>query len=320
MHAAEVEKSHIEIHGGAQMFERLTKAKAQPRESAQVRPHTQIGPLDMGRADAFQLRIPADWYWDSRNNFGGVVPLRAFGVGLPVEFEQLREVNIRSEVFLDRVPVDAQTIGRKLESASDALAQVADKLSTVGRVPLPHKVGEDHLAFTINRHPNISVSPLGGNVAMQVGFFRVNEGPKLIGLHKSRANVPHASIEKISGLVADREKQGQNRGFVDASGAGDGADTHALKQECYDLCGLLGRNIVPSKGPLTRLRECGLARGAAVALNLVASVESESLCFGVFATDAGHVGFSLVFLREKPDTQILGSECGLRPRLDFPRL
>jgi hypothetical protein len=30
MHAAEVETGHIEIHGGAQMFERLAESKTQP--------------------------------------------------------------------------------------------------------------------------------------------------------------------------------------------------------------------------------------------------------------------------------------------------
>ena len=34
----------------------------------------------------------------------------------------------------------------------------------------------------------------------------------------------------------------------------------------------------------------------------------------VITADARHWGFHLAFLRRKPDNQILGSECGLRPR------
>ncbi len=70
-----------------------------------------------------------------------------------------------------------------------------------------------------------------------------------------------------------------------------------------------------AKRSLARLRKRGIAGRAAIPLDSLASVGSEPLRFGVLTSEAGH-GFSLVFQREKPDNQSLGSECGLRPRLD----
>ena len=124
------------MDSGIQMFERLTESEAQSCKSAKMRPHAQIGPLDMGSADVFQLRVSGDWYWDRRGYFGGVVPLGALGTGLPVKFEQLCEVNACSEVFFDCIPVDAKAIRRDLESANNALAQVADKFEAIGSIPL----------------------------------------------------------------------------------------------------------------------------------------------------------------------------------------
>lgn len=314
MHAAEVEKGHVQVNGGGQMFERLAESEAQPCKAAQMRPNAKIGPLDMRCADVFQLGVSADWDWDRRHNFGGVVPFRAFGVSLPVELEQLGKVNVRPEVFFDGIPVDIQSVRRDLESASNALTQVTDKSDTVARIALSDAVGKDHLRFGVNRHPNILIAPLFRGVAPEMSFFGVNVSPKLIGLHKAGANIPHARVEESSALVSDSEKQRKNRGLVDASRAGYGANAHAFQQERDDLSRGFRGDVVPPERFIARFGECGLAGRATETLDSISSVESESLCFGVFAADACHVGFSLVFLREKPDNQLCRFGCGLRPR------
>src|ERR1700683_435443 len=199
MYATEVEKSHIEIHGGAQMVQRLAEPKTQARKASKMRPHAQVGPFDMGSADSFQLRVSADWYWDRRNNLCGVVPLRAFGISLPVEFEQLREVNVRSEVLFDCGPVDVESVCRDLESASHALAEVTDKSNAIGCVSLSDKVRQNHFSFGINCHPYVSVAPLFRHVAVKVSLFGVNEGPKFVSLHKSRTDISHFVLEEIAG-------------------------------------------------------------------------------------------------------------------------
>src|SRR5579862_7780894 len=57
------------------------------------------------------------------------------------------------------------------------------------------------------------------------------------------------------------------------------------------------------------------SRGA-VTLDFVSPTKHQPLRFAVFAVRTGHRTSPVVFLREKPDTKNLWSECGLRPRLD----
>jgi len=320
MYANEVKKRHVERDSGLKMVKALAESQAQPSETAKMRSHAQICAFDMRCADSFNLRVSADGDWDSRGNFRGVVPLRAFSVVRSVELEQLGEVNIRSKVFFDGGNVTAETIGRKLESACDSFAQVPNEVIGARSFPLRNEIGQDHFGVGINRHPNILVAPLFRRIAVQVSLFRMNESPEFVGLHESRTDSAYVAVEEAAALLPDREKQRENRSLVSASNPRNSADTHSFKQERGDLRRLVGVCIVPSQRPLARLRKRGVAAGAAITLNSLASVESESFCFVVLASQAGHVASPLVFLREKPDNQSLGSECGHRPRLDSASL
>jgi hypothetical protein len=314
MYTTEVEKGHVQVNSGGQMFERLTESETQPRKTPQMRPHAQVRPLDVARADSFDLRVSADAYWDGRRHFRGVVPLRAFTVSRSVELEQLGEVDVRSEVFLDGRDVAAKPIRRDLESSRDALAQILDELIGADTFALCDQIRQDHFCFAVNCHPDVLVAPLFRTVAVQMGFLGVNEGPEFVRLHEARKNIPHAGIEKASGFLTDREKQGQNRALVDASSAGDSADTHSFKQERDDLHGLFSRDIVPSKGPLARLGESRFASRAAVTLDSI-SCESESLCFGVFAANARH--FRPCLSCRASRKCVLRSALRLTPRADL---
>jgi len=184
MYAAEIEKSHVEIHGGAQVFECLAESKTETCKSAQVRSHAEVRSFDMASANVLELRGSADWDRDNRFYVRGIVPLRPFRIGLPVEFQQLGEIDIRTESFLDGGNVPAQTVRRDLKPPDYALAQVADEFVRARRNALADVVGQDHFRFGINRHPHVAVAPLFRRVAVQVSFFRVNESPKLVGLHE----------------------------------------------------------------------------------------------------------------------------------------
>jgi hypothetical protein len=316
MHATEVKKGHVQMNRGCQMFERLAETETQSRKAAKVRSHAKIGAFDMARADSFELGVSADAYWDGRRYLGRVVPLRAFAVRRSVDFEQLGEINIGTKRFFDGGNVVSESVGRNLESADNALAQIADKIVGAGASTLGDEIGENHFRFGINRHPDVLVSPFLRSVTVEMGFFGVNESPKFIGLHESRTDFSHSGIEKVSTLLSHREKQRKNRALVRARNARNRTHRHSFEQERCDLCGSLCRNVVASERFLAGFRESTFAGGATESLNLAASVGSKSVCFGVLAADAGHAGFSLVFLREKPDNHGLGSECGLLPRLD----
>ncbi len=281
-----------------------------------MRSHAQVGAFNVRRADAFNLRVSADGDWDSRGDFRGVVPLRAFSVVRSVELEQLGEVNIRSKVFFDGGNVTAETIGRELESACDSLAQISNEVVGTRTFALRNKVRENHFRFAVNRHPNVLVAPFRRSIAVQVGLFCVNECPEFIGLYESRMDAAHPIVEKALAVFPDRKQERKNRALVCASDARDSANTHSLKQERGDLRCLVSVGVVPSKRPLARLRKRGITAGAAITLDSFPSVESEAFYFVVLASQAGHMASPLVFLREKPENQGLGSECGLRPLLD----
>lgn len=316
MNTAEVEKSHVEIHGGCQMLQRLAESKTQPSEAAKVCSHAQVGAFDMACADMRQLRNSADW--DGHNGFygDGVVPLRASDVRPAVNLDELREVNVRAVGLLNRGDVPAEAVRSDLKPPYCAFAQVADKIAGRRCGTLPDKIGQHHFRLGINRHPNIVVAPFFRAFAEQVGLFGMNERPKLVGLDVARMNVAHAGIEKVAAFFPNGDKQRKNRTLMNARHAGNGAHAHSFEQKLDDLRGLFGRDIVASKRLMARLSECRFASGATVTLDSATSVEAKSFCFVVVTADTSHVGFSLVFLLEKPDNQSLGSECGLRPRLD----
>ena len=313
VHAAEVEKGHVQMNSGSQMFERLAETEAQSRKAAKVRPHAQVCAFYVASADSFHLRISADAYWDGRRYFRGVVPLRPFAVSRSVEFEQLGEVNVRAEVFFDGGDVTAKPVRCDLESAGDALAQILDEIICAGTFALCDQIRQDHFCFAVDCHPDVLIAPLLRNVAVQVGFLGMDKGPEFIGLHESRMDIPHARIEQASRFIPDREKQRKNRALVGIGDARDSTHAHTFEQEFYDLCRFFGLDVVASERLLARLGERGFTGRATVPLDSIASVESEPSCFLVFATDARH---GLLFPREKPYNQSLGFECGLRPRLD----
>jgi hypothetical protein len=319
MNANKVVKRHIERDSRFQVVQLLAERIGESRKAAKMHSHAQIGPLDVTGRDSFDLRTATDLDWYSVQNLCRRIPVGAFAVLPSVNFDELGVVHFRSEAIFDGGNVGLESVSGELEATSDSVAQITGKDKGALGIPFANVIGQDHLGFAVQGNPSVGIAPFLGIVRAKMSVFRVNVGPEFVSLDKSRPNVPNTRIEKTTAFVADRSQKRKNCGFVDARDARDCADRHSFGQKSDYLGGLPNREIVASKRPMARLREGILAGGAAIALNPVRAVESESLCFGVFATDTGHVWFSLVFLREKPDNQGLGSRCGLRPRLDSAR-
>ena len=55
MHTAEVEKGHIQMNGGRQVFQRLATSETQSRKTVKTRPRAQVSSFEMRRADVFPL-------------------------------------------------------------------------------------------------------------------------------------------------------------------------------------------------------------------------------------------------------------------------
>src|SRR5579864_1917566 len=318
MHAAHIEKDHVKIDCGFQVFQRFTETQGKPRKAPQVCAHAQIGPFHMASRDVAGIGVSADWDRDCGFYLRGAVPVRGFAVRSSVQFQKLREVNASTEVLFDGRNVSAQSVRCDLESPRNALAQIADKLIGTCRVSLRGQIGQNKLGFAVNRHPDVGISPLSGIIRRKMACFGVDKGPEFVSLHKSRVNSAHSAVKQIPTLLTDSQKQRENRALVDASETRHGADTHSFhKQTDYLRC-FFGLDVVASEWFIAGFGESSFAGLAAETLNSQSSVRSKTFCCAVLASNAGHWTFSLVFLREKSDNQSLGSECRLRPRLDSP--
>jgi hypothetical protein len=315
MNAAEVEEGHVEVHGGFKMLNCFAESEAQARKATQMRPHAQIGAFDVRGANARFVRVSTDNDWNGCRDFRRLIPLWPFSVIGSVQLDELSEINICSKIFFDGGNVTAESIGRKLKSPDDSFAQVSDEVIGTHPFALGDKVGQNHFRVAINRHPNVRVTPFCRRAGTDMTLFGVNERPEFIGLNESRTDAAHPVIEEIAAVLSNRKKQRENRALMCASYPRHGANAHSFEQERGDLGRFVGIRVVPSKRPLARLRKCGITARAAVTLDSLPSVKSESLRFVMLASQAGH-GLSLVFLREKPENEGLGFRLGLSPRLD----
>ena len=319
MYAAKIEKGHVEMNGGFQMVQRFTESQAQAREAAQMCPHRQIGSFDVACGYVARIRVSADGCRNGRSDLRRRVPVWPRAVGVTVDLHELREVNVRTKVFFDCGDVAAQTVRCDLESATHTLAQIANERVGAGRIALRRQVRENKLGFRINCHPHVGVSPLTRRINGAAMLFGMNERPEFVRLDVAGMDAAHPRIEKLAALFANSKKQRKNRALVRSGNTRYGTHAHSLDQKRYDLRGPVSADVVPSKGALTGSAERRLTRLAAKPLNPQLSVCPKFLSYSVLASQAGHRAFPLVFLREKPDNQSLGFECGLRPRLNlFP--
>jgi len=100
--AAEVEKGHVHMNSGIQMFERFAETKTQPGKAAKVCSHAQIGAFNMASRHASGMRVANDGRRDRSRDLGRRVPPWPLAVRRSIHFHQLREINIRTKVFLYR--------------------------------------------------------------------------------------------------------------------------------------------------------------------------------------------------------------------------
>lgn len=157
MYANEIEKGHVEGHGGFQMIETLAESKAQARETAQMRPNAQIGAFDVRGADSRFVRVSADYDGNRRRDFRWFVPVGGISALRSVELDELGEVNVRSKVFFDGRNITAESVRRKLETTCNPLAQIADEVIGARSLVLGDEIGQNHFRLAINRHPKVSL-------------------------------------------------------------------------------------------------------------------------------------------------------------------
>src|SRR5690348_3641296 len=173
MHATEVEKGHVHMNSGGQVFQCFAETETQPRKAPKMCAQTQIRPFDMTRGDSCGVRVADDRSRDRRRNTRWRVPFWPFAVTGTVNLHELSKIDGSSEVFLNRGDVRLESICSDLEPSARAVVQVTDELVCACGNSLAHKVGQNHLGFGINRHPNVLIAPFGRIAGKQMAFFCV---------------------------------------------------------------------------------------------------------------------------------------------------
>jgi hypothetical protein len=322
MNTHEVIKHSEQRDGGFQAFHLLAEGIREPRKSPRRHSHAPIHSLNVTCADVFLCGVSADDNWYRVQNLCGRIPVRGLSLRAAIELDKLRVVNAPAKVFFDGIQVGLESIGCHLEvvERADSLAQVAHKRKGVYGIALSNVRGKNQFGLAVQRDKRVLVSPFFRVVRAAIPFFGVNEAPKLIGLDEAGFEVANQFVRDSLALVANSTQESEDRSLVDTRNAGDGTDAHSFGEQRNNLYSLAHFDGVTAKRSATGLRESGIAGTASVALNAKASVSSKLSCAFVLASEAGHVGFSLVFSAGKPDNQGLGFDCGLLPLLNLALL
>jgi len=237
MNADEIVPRHQNGNGSFKMREFFAKAVCKSCESAQMHPYSQIGALDMTRANVRQVGVSTDWGWDCFDDLGRSIPIRSSVVGFPVQFDELGKVYVRTKTFLYGPDVRLECVGRDLHSPSQSMAEVSDEIQGAGAIAPRHQVGNHELAFSVQPNPSVGISPFFGVSSFKVSLLCMHQRPKLVQLNVFGLDPAHPRIKNTAALLTDRQKQRQDCSLVGIREPGDSADTHTLDHQRNDLGG-----------------------------------------------------------------------------------
>lgn len=168
MNSAEVVMNGVQSDRMAQVFNLLAEPVREPRKSAHRYSHGQIRPLDVAGRDVLPIRTTRNDRCRGPQAYRRAVP--NLFLGLPINLDQCRVVNIASETSLDSLQVNLESVSRQLHAIGEAPGQVLDELKGAPGIPLYDEVSNRHLRVSINRRPgpHVSVPELtllvGGNI------------------------------------------------------------------------------------------------------------------------------------------------------------
>lgn len=270
MNAAQVVPSHLQENGSHEIYAALAESVCQASEATKVHSHGEIRAFDVTCRVAFELGISCEWDWDSANNFRGVVPVGRFTFSLPIDFQQLRVIDVSVEVLLDCFAVRSEPIRSDMRTARDSLAQITDKIEGAGRIAPSNVVGEDKFCLAVECDECASVAPFLQVIGRQVALLGVYEAPNFVRLKESRAQIPDVRIENLLALLGDSSQHRKNCRLVNASEPRDRAHADSFREERADSFGLFDFEMVIAERLLTRFRKSSFTAGTAKTLDLMA--------------------------------------------------
>src|SRR5579863_4991211 len=207
--------------------------------------------------------------------------------------DQLRVVNARAKVVLDRIRVGVESVRGQLEAAGRRRAQLLHEVVRVPSVAPAQVPSQDELGMALKADEAIGVAGfrVGDPSPGLLAFLAMHVAPYLVGLYVADGHALDGFGEQAFAAGADLGKELEDRNLVGARRPADAADSGALAEEGQDQLGLLRRDAhVAGQRAGAALRE-RLAAGAAA--EALAAVTGAAKLLGVLglAKVAGHGGF-----------------------------
>jgi hypothetical protein len=287
--------------------------------AAKMNPDRQVESFDMAGAYKTRLGMSASDAWDRLHNPAhGTVPVRPGDVRTRIEFYQLREVNVFSEMCIYGVNIRAVSIAGKLENTLRSGAKVAHEIPRGVRVSVANVVRDDELGFAVQRKPRPNSAPLSRSVGAQALFVASDERVHFVCLYQIGANVPYRRVKQSLAFVSGAYHQIQDRADVQSSYAGDRTHAHAFHHHFEHAGSGVNVNVVGFES-FDRLGEGSFAGLAAPTLDAALTEVTEFLAALVLAFDAGHRVSPLAFCGETRHNE-LGSRAWVTPRFGLAPL
>ena len=126
MNAAEVLVHVEQIQRVDVMLQLFRESISQPSEAAHVHAHSQILPLDVGRADVNLIGIANDYLLLDAKTSRGAVPLLFFGIAA-VDLDDLGIVDAAAKRILNRSQIHFGAVRADLDAISQAAFYILKK-------------------------------------------------------------------------------------------------------------------------------------------------------------------------------------------------
>jgi hypothetical protein len=279
-----------------------------------MNPDRQVESFDMAGAYKTRLGMSASDTWDRLHNPAhGTIPVRPSDVRTRIEFYQLREVYVLSEMRVHGINVGAVSVAGKLENTLRSGAKIAHEIPRGVRVSVANVVRNNQFGFAVQRKPRPNGAPLFRRIGAQPFFMASHEGMHFVGLHQIRTNVPNRMVKQPLAFVSGAYHQIQDRADVQSSYAGDRTHAHAFHHHFEHAGSGVNVSVVRFEF-FNRLGEGSRAGLAAPALNAALTEVAELLAGLVLAFGAGHEVSPLAFCGETSQNRFSRSEAWVTPR------
>ena len=228
------------------VFQFLAKAIGQAGESAVAHVQREVLAFNVARGNVQSFGLAGDVDFARSNANGRRIASFPHCRLVPIEFNQLREVDLGTESAFNGGDVGFVTVAGELNPLGEPFRKVVDELVSVARSAFANVEAGNQFCLGINGNPSPRVAHFFAAFEMfgDVLLFGVSETPNFINLKQFAVQIAHGFVHVIGAGRASGDKHPFN-GFLGCSGQPAGA-THGatLDQTVEDLRAFVsGENV-----------------------------------------------------------------------------